>query len=717
MKFPEQWIWLPEDRYPDYQRCKYSFFSKKEENTDGFFRADANEGYCVAEFRREYKFDKKISLVKLRTSGDTYFDLSVNGCMTVTGPVTVEGDFINNDMPRNNYYATEITLSPDTGILDFYARVRLSPVIICEYSKGHGGFMLTAHVTFCDGTKTIIATDSSWKVRYNGAYKAPSVYDGRIEPDEYINAEIVSNIWNAKTAPIKVRDEKEVLPLGVYTLSVKAHESVKAVMEFDKIYAGYIHIQANTEGELHATVHASEVFEEGSCEEIVFTKDDAYRSIKLHSAGRYVVEIENKSDSDAKITAKMITTYYPIKSEAKTITSDKELNLVLDVCAHTLKYARQLHHLDSPRHCEPLACTGDYYVETLMTAFSFGDMSLSEFDVLRTAELLRGNDGCMFHTTYSLIWVRMLWDVYMFTGNKSLLEECEDALIMLLNRFMGYVSDTGLVENPPNFMFVDWIYIDGLSMHHPPKALGQTCLNMFYYDALKAAECVFCELFENAMAAEMKNRREKLKVAINKHLFDAEKGLYFEGLNTKTPEELLHQYMPQNTDKRYYLKHSNILAAYVGVCDEERSRDIIEKIMTDECPGEYQPYFAHFLLEAVYKNGLREKYTLKILEKWKKPVQECGKGLVEGFIPPEPTYIFDHSHPWGGTPLYSLPKAILGVEILKPGMTEIEISPSLIGLESAQVEIPVRGGCVKVKIEEGKEYLVTHPDDVNVRIK
>ena len=90
---------------------------------------------------------------------------------------------------------------------------------------------------------------------------------------------------------------------------------------------------------------------------------------------------------------------------------------------------------------------------------------------------------------------------------------------------------------------------------------------------------------------------------------------------------------------------------------------------------------------------------------------------MEGFIPPEPTYIFDHSHPWGGTPLYSLPKAILGVEILKPGMTEIEISPSLIGLESAQIEIPVRGGCVKVKIEEGKEYLVTHPDDVNVRIK
>ena len=151
-----------------------------------------------------------------------------------------------------------------------------------------------------------------------------------------------------------------------------------------------------------------------------------------------------------------------------TLTSDDALNQVLDTCRHTLKYCRQTLHLDSPKHCEPLACTGDYYIETLMTAFSFGDMSLAKFDVQRTAELLRNNHGRMFHTTYSLIWVRMLLDVYKFTGDKTLLTECEDALIMLLNRFSGYVGDNGLIETPPDYMFVDWIYIDGISMHHPP---------------------------------------------------------------------------------------------------------------------------------------------------------------------------------------------------------------------------------------------------------
>ena len=134
-----------------------------------------------------------------------------------------------------------------------------------------------------------------------------------------------------------------------------------------------------------------------------------------------------------------------------------------------------------PGHCEPLACTGDYYIETLMNAFSFGDMRLAEFDVLRTAELLRHNDGRIFHTTYSLIWVRMLYDTYMMSGNIALLEKCADALDMLLARFSTYVGENGLIENPPDYMFVDWIYIDGITMHHPPKCLGQSVLNMFYY--------------------------------------------------------------------------------------------------------------------------------------------------------------------------------------------------------------------------------------------
>ena len=133
---------------------------------------------------------------------------------------------------------------------------------------------------------------------------------------------------------------------------------------------------------------------------------------------------------------------------------------------------------------------------------------------------------------------------------------------------------------------------------------------------------------------------------------------------------------------------------------------LIEKVMTDKIEGDYQPYFAHFLLEAIYKSGLRDKYTLKVIEKWKAPVKDCRKGLAEGFVKPEPTYSFDHSHAWGGTPLYSLPKALSGFEIIKPGLEKYRVRPSLLGLDSAKVRIPLKGEILTIELKKDCETVV-----------
>ena len=185
----------------------------------------------------------------------------------------------------------------------------------------------------------------------------------------------------------------------------------------------------------------------------------------------------------------------------------------------------------------------------------------------------------------------------------------------------------------------------------------------------------------------------------------------------ETPEELVGIYMPRNVEKRYYMKHSNILSVYFGVCEKKYQKSIIEKIMEDVCGGDIQPYFTHYLLEAVYNVDLCDKYTLAILEKWKQPVLECTKGLVEGFVKPEPTYSFDHSHAWGGTPLYSLPKALLGLEINKPGFSEITLKPSLLGLEKAKVELPTPNGVVVCELEKDREAVITYPEGMCVHIR
>ncbi|MBR6708725.1 MAG: hypothetical protein IKL84_03505, partial [Clostridia bacterium] len=104
------------------------------------------------------------------------------------------------------------------------------------------------------------------------------------------------------------------------------------------------------------------------------------------------------------------------------------------------------------------------------------------------------------------------------------------------------------------------------------------------------------------------------------------------------------------------------------------------------------------------------------LEQWKAPIAEFPKGLVEGFVVPEPTYKFDHSHAWGGTPLYSLPKALLGLSVDAPGYREITLKPTLLGFESAYVELPTPYGSVVCDMKAGEAPKITAPEAITVHL-
>ena len=687
------WIWLDPALYPDHQKTKYNGLQP------GII------GYTVAEFTKTYTFDQKVVSAKLRFSGDTEFRLTCNDQLVATGPFTIGGDFMANDEVRPYHYATLTEIRPDSCELAFYARVKLMPSGINEYSKGQGGFMLSGVLTLEDGSTVTIGTDETWLSRRDPRYTAPRSFDGSQIRPAFAASVVVPDIWQATDASLLPRTEDSACACTI--VAAPAAQNTYE-FDFDKIHAGFLTLNVKASGTLRVVVKCLETDVVNSEEAFLFTEDTQYIGLQLQSVGKFIVEVDNEADTAATIDLSLTTTYYPIFDCATTVTSDEDLNDVLRLCEHSLKYCRQMIHLDSPKHSEPLACTGDYYIETLMTAFSYGDLSLSRFDVVRTADMLRYQQGVMFHTTYSMIWVYMLYDVYRYTGDTALLQECEDALQILLDRFASYVGDTGLVETPKSFMFIDWLYIDEISLHHPPKALGQTCLNMFYHKALATAAKIYEALDKADEAAAYHKRAAALRTAINTQLYDADRDLYFEGLNTPTPEDQLWQYLPQNIAKRYYRKHGNVLAVYSGVYEGDQAA-FLRRVLTDDSLGQFQPYFAHFVLEAVHMAGLSAEFTLPLCEGWKKAYKECSKGLQEGFIKPEPTYHFDYSHAWGGTPRYAVPLALSGLEILEPGFKKIRLRPQLLGLKSALVEIPTPYGKIRIEQREGHSPLIDCP--------
>ncbi len=709
MRALEKWIWLPTDRYPDQTTIYHPLAVSPDER--------ALKGhYTVAEFQRTYRFDQKVVSATLRFSGDTAFDLYLNKQFVATGPALVGGDFLNNHICRGAHYASTVTLTPDSETLCFYARVKMMPVAINEYSKGRGGFMLTAHLLFADGSIRAVTTDGTWLARKNNAYIQPYSFDATQPQETYTYAQEIANVWHCEDAPIPVSVETLLYPDSGGSVTVPAGETVRARLEYTRVHGGFLSLSVQARGPLKVTVDCFELENSVGKEEFLFDGDTAYRGLHMLSVGGFRVTAENLSEHEANIRIGVIATHYPADECAITETSDQTLNAVLALCRHALKYCRQSIHLDSTLHCEPLACTGDYYIETLMTAFSYGDMRLAEFDVLRTAENLRFNDGRMFHTTYSLIFVLMAYDTYMLTGHQALLNEISDALILLLERFNGYMGENGLLEYAPDYMFVDWLDVDSISLHHPSKNLGQSCLNMYYYGALVKAADIMDIIGLSAQAAIYRARAASLKEAIHTHLFHADEGLYCEGLTTPTEEYLLNIHMPQTNGKLYFRKHANILAAYFGICDDNTARDILRRVMRDDSLGQLQPYFMHFLLEAVYRNGLREEFTAEILDGWKYSYASCPKGLQEGFIAPE-NYTFDLSHAWGGTPLYALPRALIGFDMVKPGFAEISLSPSLLGLDHATVEMLTPYGTLTVRQTKGEPPVINAPKEINITIR
>jgi hypothetical protein len=427
----------------------------------------------------------------------------------------------------------------------------------------------------------------------------------------------------------------------------------------------------------------------------------------MQSIGGYQITVENDSDKEIALAdIGLVFTCYPVNSEGSFTCSDELLNKIYNVGKWTLKICRQTLHLDSPLHQETLGCTGDYFIVSLINYYTYGDPRLTRLDIIRTADFLRMNDGFMFHTSYSLIWIQMLTDYYKYTADVSVFKEVIDALHILLNRFHGYIGGTGLLENAPNYMFIDWVPINGFNMHHPPKALGQTCLNAFYYKALNEAAAV-CDIINDDKADIYLKRAESIKTAVNNNLWDASKQLYFDGLNTPDSE---NSWKPKNPEKRYFSRHANTLCVLYGIAEADNAVKIMEKVVSDKNLIQTQPYFMHYVLEAIYKVGLFDKYGLSEIRKWKVIVDECDKGMREGWG----EFNGDYSHAWGATPTYQLPSKILGLKMIEPGFKKISLDINLFGLEYADIVVPTPYGDIIAKLNKDKQPDIKIPDGITL---
>lgn len=727
-------IWLDPARYPSHQHCPNA--------------CDGNgTGYTVAEFTREYTFSENIVNLTLHVGGDTAFSLFLNGKRIGNGPASAGGDY-NGVLHRPAGFPAKEEGAPygDTlpvsylsvfrpafsgKKLSFTAYVRLSPLYYYETSAGQGGFFLSGRGVTESGREIAFGTDESWLCRRVTACPAPTRRDFLQRPDDFSAAREVRGVFRPRLSPLLPLAEEEIQPAGFSPVSVLPGEEKTFCFSFDKIYAAAVLLSVRAEGPGELTLTAEE-----TPGKVCFTENfrfaGSFRTLsqKKSAVGLVTLCIRNLSATPLLLQAVgLLATHYPMgeMGEGHFSCSDPVWNRIYEIGRHTTNICRQLLELDSPLHSEGLGCTGDYLIKSLIAYHAFGDTTLSRFDILRTADLLRHNDGFMFHTGYSLLWVEWLYTCGFYRDDPALYAETEDALSLLFNRFATYADPaTGLIESPPNYMFVDWIAVDGYSLHHPPKALGQTVLNALYYHALTLGAAIEERLENNKKADLYRSRAAKVAAAFCPAFYDSASGLFFAG--KATPEKNVNCWLPENTEKRYFTVQANVLAVLYGLCPQpsgqarnrtdsgEEGRRILQSILHGGTEIPFQPYFAHFIFEALDRTGLFEEEAPALLARFGEMVKQSDKGMKEGWLD-MPGYAYDFSHAWGASPTYHLPVRLSGFRMTEPGYRAVSLAPRLCGLDFAEISLPTPFGPLECRMEKGKPPVVRCPAQIRLSLR
>jgi hypothetical protein len=124
---------------------------------------------------------------------------------------------------------------------------------------------------------------------------------------------------------------------------------------------------------------------------------------------------------------------------------------------------------------------------------------------------------------------------------------------------------------------------------------------------------------------------------------------------------------------------------------------------------EMQPYFYFYLLDALIKANMFDKYGFDLIRRYESMIEKCDKGLCEAWE----HFPGDCTHAWGGAPAYILKKAISGLEIVEPAFKRIRLNPRLFGLKFADFEISTPYGPIRIKLARD-EKTITAPDEIEI---
>lgn len=303
-----------------------------------------------------------------------------------------------------------------------------------------------------------------------------------------------------------------------------------------------------------------------------------------------------------------------------------------------------------------------------------------------------------FIPPFSLLWVNMLHDYWMYVDDPALVKETLPHTRTVLDWYETHLRSDGVLGLVKWWEFADWTanYRFGV----PPQDAdgGSTFLTLQFIEALQAAAEMEAQFGSKERFREYQAIIRKASDALNRENWDGGHGLYAD-----TPA------------RNSWSQEANILAVLLDVAPRGEQHKIIRWLLdsnqgkntttdakTAVPMSEPSYYFRFYLHRALEHAGLGDLYLAQ-LQPW---YNMLDMGLSTWAETPEPAR--SDCHAWSASPNYDLLTIIAGIAPDAPGFKRVRLSPHLAGLHHLDALFPHSNGPIHAVYNlDGNRWVAT----------
>jgi hypothetical protein len=405
-------------------------------------------------------------------------------------------------------------------------------------------------------------------------------------------------------------------------------------------------------------------------------------------AWRYLqIDVETADEALDIDSLKARFTGYPFRERGAFEASDPVLHRMWDVGTRTARMNAHETYSDCP-YWEQLQYVGDTRIQALISYVEFGDDRLARqaLDAYDQSRIPEGLSQSRYPSaleqvipTFSLLWVGMLHDYWLYRPDASPLREWVPHTRSVLDWYAGHQRPDGLLGRMPWWNYGDWTRDFDFGVPPQDKDGGSALLSLTFMAALRDAADLEASLGNAALAEGYRSRADALGGAVHRLCWDETFGLLAD-----TPA------------RTHFSEETNAMGVLLDVVPKDGQTAVMNAVLGHSLPGgktpptgEFSPasiYFRFYVARALDHAGMSDLY-LGTLGPWR---DMLDIGLTTWAETAEPTRSDDHA--WSAHPNYDFLTLVAGIRPGSPGFRTVLVTPHPGSLTELNATMPHPAG-------------------------